>query len=92
MKVVLILAAVADLALAALLIFISGFIFGGGPEGMKGETGAVIVWAAALVVAVAAPIAGFALLRHERPGLGALIAWVPPVGGALFASLPINPY
>jgi len=92
MKVMLILAAVADLALAALLILISGFIFGDGPEGMKGETGAVIVWVVAFIVTLAALIAGFVLLRREHARLGALIAWIPPVGGAVFAALPINPY
>ena len=92
MKVMLILAAVADLALASLLILISGFIFGDGPEGMKGETGAVLVWVAAFVVTLAAPIAGFVLLYRQRPGLGALIAWMPPVGSTIFAFLPINPY
>ena len=92
MKVMLILAAVADLALAALLILISGFIFGNGPEGMKGETGAVLIWVLAFVVTLAAPIAGFVLFRRQRRGLGALIAWMPPVGGVIFASLPINPY
>jgi hypothetical protein len=88
----LILAAVVDLALAALLVGISGFVFGGGPEGMKGETGAVIVWVAAFVAALAAPVAGFVLLRRQRPGLGALVAWAPPVCGAIFSFLPINPY
>jgi len=92
MKVMLILAAMVDLAFAALLIGISGFVFGGGPEGMKGETGAVAVWAAAFVAALAAPIAGFVLWRHKRPGLGALIAWAPPLGSAIFSFLPINPY
>ena len=92
MKVMLILAAVADLALAVLLILISGFIFGDGPEGMKGETGAVLVWVVAFVVTLAAPIAGFVLFRRQRPRLGALIAWMPPVGSAIFVSLPINPY
>ena len=92
MKVVLILAMVADPALAVLLILISGFIFGDGPEGMKGETGAVLVWVMAFAVTLGAPIAGFVLFRHQHPRLGALVAWVPPVGGALFVSLPINPY
>ena len=92
MKVVLILAVVADFTLAALLILISGFIFGDGPEGMKGETGAVLVWVVAFVVTLAAPIAGFVLFRRQHRGLGALVAWVPPVGSAIFASLPINPY
>jgi hypothetical protein len=92
MKVMLVLAAVADLVLAVLLILISGFVFGDGPEGMKGETAAVLVWVVAFVVTLAAPIAGFVLFRRQRRGLGALIAWAPPVGSAIFASLPINPY
>lgn len=92
MTVMVIVAAVVDLGLAALLVGISGFVFGAGPEGMTGQTGAVTVWVIALVAALAAPIAGFALLRRERPGLGAFVAWAPPIGGALFASLPFNPY
>ncbi len=92
MKALLLLATVADLALAALLLGISGFVFGNGPEGMEGEASAVIGWSAALAAALAAPIAGFALHHRQRPCLGALVAWMPPVGGAVFSSLPLNPY
>jgi hypothetical protein len=37
MKIMYAIAVVADLALAVLLVALSGFIFGGGPEGMHGE-------------------------------------------------------
>jgi hypothetical protein len=43
MKIMYAIAVVADLALAVLLVALSGFIFGGGPEGMHGEAGAATV-------------------------------------------------
>lgn len=92
MKGMLILAAAADLGLAALLVGVSGFIFGGGPEGMNGETGAAIAWTAAFVATLLAPLLGFFLLRRRHPGLGVLVAWLPPIGAAIFLAIPFNPY
>ncbi|MFI5001194.1 MAG: hypothetical protein ACHQK9_15060 [Reyranellales bacterium] len=92
MKVMLALAVAADLVLAALLIGLSGFILGGGPEGMHGATGVAIGWALAFVACLAAPVIGFLLVRRARPGLGAFIAWIPPIGTVIFFSLPIHPY
>lgn len=46
----LVLATVVDLALATLLIGVSGFVFDGGPEGMRGE-----FCPAAALLAVAIP-------------------------------------
>jgi hypothetical protein len=77
---------VADLALAVLLVGLSGFIFGGGPEGMDGEAGAATVWWASFIVTLAAPILGILLLRRGRPAVGVLIAWAPVIIGLLFAS------
>jgi hypothetical protein len=80
-------AVVADLALAVLLVALSGFIFGGGPEGMHGEAGAATVWWASFIVTLAAPILGILLLRRGRPGVGVLIAWAPVIIALLFASI-----
>jgi hypothetical protein len=66
-------------ALAALLVALSGFIFGGGPEGLHGEAGADIVWWAAFIATLAAPVLGILLLRRGRPGRGVLIAWAPVI-------------
>ncbi|MBS0520369.1 MAG: hypothetical protein JSR90_16870 [Proteobacteria bacterium] len=88
----LILAAAADLGLAALLVGVSGFIFGGGPEGMNGETGAAIAWTAAFVATLLAPLLGFFLLRRRHPGLGVLVASLPPIGAVFLAFLPLHPY
>jgi hypothetical protein len=87
MKIVYAIAVVADLALATLLVALSGFIFGGGPEGMHGETAAAIAWWVGLIPTLAAPIVGFLLLRCERPGVGVLIAWAPVVIALLFVSI-----
>jgi hypothetical protein len=80
-------AVVADLALAALVVALSGFIFGGGPEGLHGEAGAAIVWWAAFIATLAAPVLGILLLRRGRPGTGVLIAWAPVVVALVFASI-----
>jgi hypothetical protein len=87
MKIVYAIAVVADVALAVLLVALSGFIFGGGPEGMHGETGAAIVWWAGFIATLAAPILGFLLMRRGRPGVGVLIAWAPIIIALLFASI-----
>jgi hypothetical protein len=87
MKIMYAIAVAADLALAVLLVALSGFIFGGGPEGMRGDAGAAITWWAGLIVTLAAPILGFLLLRRGRPGVGVLIAWTPIIIALLFASI-----
>ena len=87
MKIVYAIAVVADLALAVLLVALSGFIFGGGPEGMHGEAAAAITWWVGLISTLAAPIVGFLLLRRGRPGVGVLIAWAPVAIALLFVSI-----
>lgn len=86
-KVVLALAAFVDLGLAALLIGISGFIFGA-HEGMNGEPWAVAAWTAALIVCLAAPIAGFILNSRKQSGAGLIVAWLPPAGALLAMAIP----
>jgi hypothetical protein len=87
LKIFFAIAVVADLALAILLVALSGFIFGGGPEGMNGEAGAAIAWWVGLIPTLAAPILGFLLLRRGHPGVGVLIAWAPIIIALLFASI-----
>ena len=87
MLAALILATVLDIALATLLIMVSGLIFGGGPEGANGETTAVILWILGLAGCIATPIAGFVCWVRGRAGWGVLFAIVPPIVGACFLAL-----
>jgi hypothetical protein len=92
MTVLLILAAIVDVLLGVLLIAVSGFIIGSGPEGLGGNTSDMLVWIAGLVACIAAPIAGFVLRRFGRTGVGVLIALVPPAVALLLTSGIIHPY
>ena len=85
------LAAIVDLGLAALLIGVSGFIFGSGPESMHGGALLAVGYFTAVAVCIAAPIVGFMFARHGKSGLGLGLAWMPPVG-ALAALLIPPPY
>jgi hypothetical protein len=87
----LIVAALADLALAALLIGVSGFLFGGGPESMHAGAFVVAAYVAAVIACVAAPVAGFLIHRNGKSGFGLLVAWLPPAG-ALLATMMPAPY
>lgn len=91
MKVLLVLAAVADLVLAALLVGVSGFIFGSGPESMHGGGLLVAAYALAVIACVAAPVMGFILSRRGKAGLGLFVALLPLVG-ALIAVMVPAPY
>ena len=86
MLIPLILATIVDIALAALLVAISGFIFGGGPEGMHGEASAAVIWVAGFISCFAAPIAGFVLRTHKLAGWGVVVAFIPPAAGVCFLS------
>ena len=90
-RLLLIVAALADLALAALLIGVSGFLFGGGPESLQGGHFWTAAYAAAVVVCVAAPVAGFLFSARGKSGLGLALAFMPPVG-ALAALMIPPPY
>lgn len=90
-KVLLIVAALIDLALAALLVGVSGFITGGGPESMNaGGLGTAAYWAA-VVVCIAAPVAGFVLNKRGKAAAGLIVAFLPPAG-ALAALMVPAPY
>jgi hypothetical protein len=88
-KALLILAAIVDVALAALLIGISGFLFGTGPESMHGDSVALLGYVAAVIACVAAPIVGFILTRRGKPTPGIIVAWMPPAGA--FAAMLLPP-
>jgi hypothetical protein len=90
-KFLLVLATVADLALAALLVGVSGFLFGGGPESMHAGFLTMVGYVAAVIGCLAAPIAGFTLNRRGKAGLGLAAAW-ETVAGATAALMIPAPY
>jgi hypothetical protein len=90
-KVFLVLAALVDLALAILLVGVSGFITGGGPESMNASGFAAAAYWAAVAVCIAAPVVGFIFHKNGRTAAGLVAACVPPAG-ALAAFLLPAPY
>ena len=88
---VLIVATIADLALAALMVAVSGFFFGAGPESMHGGGLAIAAYAAGVIACLAAPVAGFIFNARGLMRAGLAVAWLPPVG-ALLAMLIPAPY
>ena len=84
----LVVATVVDGALAALLIGVSGFWFGGGPESERAGALAAVVFMAAVVACLAAPIAGFVFNKRGKPGLGLSVAWLPVAGALLMMPAP----
>jgi hypothetical protein len=90
-KFLLVLAMIADLALAALLIGVSGFMFGSGPESMHAGALAAAGYIAAVIACIAAAIAGFVFSRRGKAALALAVAWMP-VAGALAALMVPAPY
>ena len=86
--VLLVVATIADLALAALLIAVSGFIFGTGPESTHAGSLAAAGYIAAIVGCVVAPAAGFVLNRRGKPGVGVAAAWLPVAGALVTMAIP----
>jgi hypothetical protein len=91
MIVLLILAAIVDLLLAAVLIGVSGFIFGA-HEGMNGDPSAAAIWWTGFVACIGAPIVGFVLWFKKNPGIGLFIAVVPIIAAFVVALWPFHPY
>jgi hypothetical protein len=77
-RAVLIFAAILDLGLAVLLIALSGFVLGPGPESMHADPAATALWAGMLAGSIAAPLVGFVLFAR-RPCCACMLAWLPPV-------------
>ena len=86
----LILATIVDLLLAVLLVAVSGFVFEG-PEGAHGELTAVLMWSFSLLLCLGLPAAGFLLRHNGYRGIGAALAWLPPLGAVFIAFVP-GPY
>ena len=78
-RTLLILATVVDLGLGVLLIGVSGFVFGPGPESIRGGGIVAAGWTAMVVFCIAAPIVGFVMNYFRKPVGGILVAWLPPV-------------
>jgi hypothetical protein len=66
-KFLLVVATVADGAPAALMVGVSGFFFGGGPESMRAGALAAAAYFVAVVACLAAPVVGFILTSEEKP-------------------------
>jgi hypothetical protein len=90
-KALLVIAAIADLAIAVLLVAVSGFLFGGGPESMHAGALALTGYIAAVIACIAAPFIGFFLKRRGKEAFGLVVAWLPPAG-ALAALMVPAPY
>jgi hypothetical protein len=90
-KVFLVLATTADLALAALLVAVSGFLFGGGPESTHAGALVAVGYVVAVIACLVAPVAGFIFNSRGKTALGLTTAWVP-VAGALTALILPAPY
>jgi hypothetical protein len=84
----LIVAAIADIALAALMVAVSGFLFGSGPESAHGGALLAFVYTAGVIACVAAPIVGFVFNRRGKAGVGLIVAWLPPAGALLALAIP----
>jgi hypothetical protein len=84
----LVLATLVDLTLAALMIGVSGFLFGSGPESAHGGTLLAAAYTAGVMVCVAAPIAGFVFNRRGKTGAGVLVAWLPVLGALVALAIP----
>jgi len=91
LTVLLFIAMLADLALAALLIGVSGFLFGSEPESGHAGNLAGIAYVGAVTGCLAAPLAGFAFSRRSTAGLGLAVVWLP-VAGALVVMMIPAPY
>jgi hypothetical protein len=87
-RALIIVAAIVDVALAALMIGVSGFLFGSGPESMHGGTWLLAAYVTGVIGCLAAPIAGFVFNGHGKPGVGVLLAWLPPAGALLALAIP----
>ena len=90
-KVFLVIATAIDLGLAALLVAVSGFLFGSGPQSMHAGPLLKAGYLAAVIACVVLPVVGFRLNAKKKPGAGLFAAYLPPLG-ALLAILIPAPY
>jgi hypothetical protein len=90
-KFFLVAATVADVALAALLVSVSGFMFGGGPESIHAGALAAAGYAIIVITCLVAPVAGFVLNARGKSGVGLAAAWLPVMGALVTVMAPV-PY
>ena len=89
-RAALIIAAIVDVALAALMIAVSGFLFGAGPESMHGSVLLTAAYGTGVIACVAAPIAGFVFNSRGKTGAGMLVAWLPVLGALIALAIPAS--
>lgn len=87
----LVIATVVDLVLATLLVGVSGFIVGSGPESMGGGPALTAGWTGLVIFCIAAPITAFAMRARQRLLGGIIVAWLPPLAALGAVALP-SPY
>ena len=85
---IMIVATIVDLALAALMIGVSGFIFGAGPESAHGGSLLLAAYVAGVITCPMAPIAGFILNRRGQAGIGVLVAGLPALAAVVMMAIP----
>jgi len=83
-----VIAAVADLAIAALLVGVSGFIFAGGPNAGTAGTLTAVLYAGAVVGCIALPIVALLLGRKGNTGPALIAALAPVAVGFLVLLVP----
>jgi hypothetical protein len=86
-KILCAIAVVADLALAALLVALSGFIFGGGPGGQARRGRRCYRLVGRLHRRVGSAHSGHFAVASRAAGIGVFIAWAPVIVTLLFASI-----
>ena len=87
---VLIEATIVDLAIGALMIGVSGFIFEKGPEGGHAGNLALAFYVAAIIACAALALTGFILNRRDKTGLGIALAFLPPLGALIVMMIPAS--
>jgi len=87
-RAALIIAAIVDVALAVLMVAVSGFMFGSGPESMHGGSLFLTTYVAGVIACVAAPVVGISLSQRGKPAPGVIVAWVPAAGALVTMMLP----
>lgn len=87
--VALVIAAVLDIALAVLLIGVSGFVIGGGPNAMAANTLTSVLYIGAVIACIALPIAAFIVNAKGKSGAAQFAAWLPAVAGFVVLVLPL---
>jgi hypothetical protein len=87
-KIFLVLAGVVDLAIAALPIGVSGFMFGSGPESYHGGGAFMVAYIAAVIACGVAPATGFILNASGKLGAAQAVAWLPAAVALVVLVIP----